>query len=132
MRSFAALRTTSGGDAECAANGRMEVDQRRLVAAVDHLFRGARFEADLHALAQREILVHHRADGDVAVLLPVGVGLVAVLGLVDRHLDVAAARIVAGGGGAARLGCGPPRWGKARQIPVWSTCQIRMVLGKSW
>src|SRR5713226_2074904 len=90
-------------NAERVADRRMKMDQRRLVAAVDHLFGAARFEADLHALAQREVLLHHGADGDVAVLLPIGVRPVAVGGLVDRHLDIAAAGVVAAGEGAPDL-----------------------------
>src|SRR5260221_13450510 len=93
----------SSRDAERAADRAVEMDQRRLVAAVDHLFGGAGFETDLHALAQREVLLHHRADGDAAVLLPVGVGLVGVVRPVDRHLDVAAAGIVTVGKGAPDL-----------------------------
>src|SRR4051812_25022490 len=59
--------------AQGGADRAVEMNQRRFVAAVDHLFGDARFEADLHALAQREILLHHRADGDIAVLLPIGI-----------------------------------------------------------
>ena len=40
----------------------VEVDQRRLVAAVDHLLGGTRFEADLHALAEREIFLKKQLD----------------------------------------------------------------------
>src|SRR5258708_3591207 len=54
--------------AERVADRPVEMDQRRLVAAVDHLFGAARFETDLHALTQREVLLHPRADRDLAVV----------------------------------------------------------------